>query len=227
MAAFGVLTRTARWVTPPCIDAPRGLQLHGPILGFGEQRRASAQQDRDDVELELVDDARPEVLPEDHRAALDADVPARRGPPRNVQGSLWSAGDECVARAAALDDRLRGTMRDDEDRRVEARLVTPRLDADVQHRSAHDNGTDGGEMGRQERTCLLVGLAHEHPVMEAIAVIAHAVADLHVRSGDEPVERHGHGGDDPSHQELLSWNKDASDGTGGEAPSVPRGPWDD
>jgi hypothetical protein len=56
------------------IDAARRRQRDRGTPGVGEERHATAEQDRDDVESQLVDDPGVEVLPDDGSTPRDADV---------------------------------------------------------------------------------------------------------------------------------------------------------
>ena len=60
----------------------------------GEEARASAQEDRRDVQLQLVDQTGRQVLVDDVGAAADEDVLVAGGLPRSLQGGLDPIGDE-------------------------------------------------------------------------------------------------------------------------------------
>jgi hypothetical protein len=101
------------WVTL-LSDAALRRQCDRPILGIGEEAHATAEQDRDEVQSQLLDDAGVEVVPDDRGTTGDADVPLAGCLPRQAQGSVRAIGDKRVARPAGLDDRLGWAVGDDQ-----------------------------------------------------------------------------------------------------------------
>ena len=89
-----------------------------------EEARAAAQEDRRDVQLQLVDQPGCQVLVDDVGAAADEDVLVAGGLPRPLQGGLDSVGDEGEGRVRE-GQRLPLVVGEDEDRLVEGRVVTP------------------------------------------------------------------------------------------------------
>src|SRR5215211_5712490 len=78
---------------PRRLDRPEFLELQ--IRSYSvEEARASAQEDRRDVQLQLVDQTGRQVLVDDVGAAADEDVLLAGGLPRLLQGRLDSIGDK-------------------------------------------------------------------------------------------------------------------------------------
>src|SRR5207237_5539536 len=90
-----------------------------------EDPLAGAEQDRRDVQRELVDDPGNEGLAHSRGAARDvyAALPGRLA--RLCVGSVEAAGDEVEGRPAFHLDRLSSLMGEHEDRRVVRRLGRP------------------------------------------------------------------------------------------------------
>src|SRR5512141_494636 len=97
---------------------------HAPVE-VAEEARSAAEEERGDVDLELVDQAGAEELLEDARTARNGDVLAACGRAGLLDRGSRPAGDENERRPALLDERLPRVVRDDEDRGVEGRVVTP------------------------------------------------------------------------------------------------------
>src|ERR671912_986841 len=137
---------------PRRLDGADLLQLHLGVLEVVEEARTVAEQDRNDVELEHVQQSRRQILPGDVAAAPEPDVLAAGGLPCLIERGLDSVGDE-VERGPSL--HLHGITRvmgDDEHGVVVRRgwpppppplLVAPRTTADrAEHVSAHHAGPD-------------------------------------------------------------------------------------
>jgi hypothetical protein len=106
------------------LDHPRRLELDRPLETV-EEADAVAQEHRNDVQLKLVEQPRPQVLLGDARAARERDVLVAGGRPGLVERGLDALRDERERRASLLDLRLAGVMSEDEDRNAERRLVAP------------------------------------------------------------------------------------------------------
>src|SRR5215218_3857219 len=107
---------------PRRLDRPEFLELQ--IRSYSvEEARASAQEDRRDVQLQLVDQTGRQVLVDDVGAA-DEDVLLAGGLPRLLQGRLDSIGDKGESRVRE-DQRLALVVRVNEDRLAEGRVLTP------------------------------------------------------------------------------------------------------
>src|SRR5215208_2658820 len=89
-----------------------------------EEARASAQEDRRDVQLQLVDQTGRQVLVDDVGAPADEDVLVACGIPRSLQGRLDAIGDEGEG-GVREDQRLALVVGEDEDRLVEGWVLTP------------------------------------------------------------------------------------------------------
>src|SRR5262245_24627944 len=96
-----------------------------PAPLVGEERGATAQQDGDAVDLELVEQAGPEVLLGDAGAARQGYVLVLRGRAGVLQRRLDSLRDEEERRASLFDDRLARVMREHEHGNAEGRLLAP------------------------------------------------------------------------------------------------------
>src|SRR5262249_29771114 len=115
-----------------------------------EQPLACPEDDRNDVEVGLVEHPGGEVLPHGTRAAGDRYVPVVSRRPGLLQRGLDAVGDEHERRAALHRQRLARVMGEHEDGRVEGRVLTPparpRLVphpvAAAEHLAAHDVGAD-------------------------------------------------------------------------------------
>jgi hypothetical protein len=114
--------------------------LQGDLPGAVEQAHAAARDNRDEVDLDLVEQPGLQVLPGEVGATDDQDVLAARGCPRPLQRHLDALGDEAVGRASVLGHRGPGAVGDDEHRHRERRVVAPRRLTDVEHRPADQDG---------------------------------------------------------------------------------------
>jgi hypothetical protein len=83
----------------------------------------------------------------------------------------------------------------EDDRRVEGRRVSPRLEADVEH-ALPDHDRSRPRVTLRPEFGIGVGFAGEHPIVKPI--------DALVGSCDESVERHREIEVDPGHRHLLS-----------------------
>jgi hypothetical protein len=83
-----------RWVTPGSFDGPDLLELHFGVPEVVEEASTVAEQDRNDVELEFVQQSRCQVLPSNMGTFPEHDVLAAGGLPCLVQRGLDSVGDE-------------------------------------------------------------------------------------------------------------------------------------
>src|SRR4051794_2595268 len=174
-----------------------------------EQPPPRAEQDRRDVEEELVHDARAEALLRDLGAAGDVDGALTRG-----RTGLLDRGFDAVHEGEGRireDERLARVVRDDEDGHVERRLVAPPAvrvrivlpwpGAAAEHPPAHDHRAGAGDR-RADELAVLVLLAAlepvlrtprgepERPLVQRHPARAEWILERGVGPGDEAVERH-------------------------------------
>ena len=151
------------------LDALAGAEAEAGV----EQALAVTQQHRDDVQLELLEQPAGQHLAQQLPATGHRHVLAAGGLPGQLDRPLDPLGDERERRAALALEHLPGAVGDDEHRRPERRIVTPRVLAGVEHAPAHDIGT-----GRRER--LLDDLRVDRPFAAGEALPlppAHGVDD--------------------------------------------------
>jgi hypothetical protein len=163
-----------------------------------EEPLARPEHQRDDVQPQLVDGPRREILVDRRAAAGDGDVGVAGGRAGPGQGRLDPIGDEGERRPALHRQRLARMVGEDEDRRVVGRVVAPPAlpveipvaAAGTEHVAAHHvrpgrgDGLDGGGVGLR----LL-----EHPAVQAaVDALAEGRVRALVRPGREAVDRHRH-----------------------------------
>src|ERR671923_1265104 len=192
------------------LDRPDLLKLDLGAPEVVEEASAVPEQHRNDVELELVQEPRRQVLLNDLGAAPEPDVLTVRGLLRPRQCPLDPVGDEVERRAPLHLDRLARVMGEDEHvvvvRRVVSPPTLPRLIPPVpaahgpEHIAAHHTGADV-RARFFDYPCALVDLAALHvmrlapsgqrnyPVVEPLPTLAERVLLALVRAGDESVCR--------------------------------------
>src|SRR3989440_13077651 len=116
-----------------------------------KERLTTAEQDRRDRDMHLVDEPRLEILAHRGRSAADLDIEPARGLPGATERFLNSAGDEMKDGPAFHCDRLARVVHQHEYRHVIRRVlappaappvVGPRPAHGAEHVSAHDIRTD-------------------------------------------------------------------------------------
>src|SRR5829696_5640611 len=174
-----------------------------------EEARASAQEDRRDVQLQLVDQTGRQVLVDDVGAAADEDVLLAGGLPRLLQGRLDSIGDKGEGRVRE-DQRLALVVRENEDRLAEGRVLTPPappwivapcaaggrtelapphdLGADIRILLG-DHGTADVLLAALHADALAPRLQPGHPVVKPFAALTERVLLALVRAGNVAVQR--------------------------------------
>src|SRR3989440_12944444 len=90
-----------------------------------KQRLTTAEQDRRDRDMDLVDEPRLEILAHRGRPAADLDIEPARGLPGATERFLDSAGDEMKDGPAFHCDRLARVVRQHEHRHVIRRGLPP------------------------------------------------------------------------------------------------------
>src|SRR5207247_1734845 len=116
-----------------------------------KERLTTAEQDRRDRDMHLVDEPRLEILAHRGRPAADLDIEPARGLPGATERFLNSVGDEMKDGPAFHRDRFARVVRQHEHRHVIRRVlappaappvVGPRPAHGAEHVSAHDIRTD-------------------------------------------------------------------------------------
>src|SRR5207249_290093 len=90
-----------------------------------KERLTTAEQDRRDRDMHLVDEPRLEILAHRGRPAADLDIAPARGLPGATERFLNSAGDEMKDGPAFHFDRLVRVPRQYEHRRMIGRILSP------------------------------------------------------------------------------------------------------
>src|SRR5438552_5939960 len=167
-----------------------------------EDPLAGAEQDRRDVERELVDDAGNEGLAHSRGATGDVYAAALAGRlTRLCVSGVEAAGDEVEGRPAFHLDRLSSVMGEHEDRRVVRRLGTPPaapvlipLAADrPEHVPPHDvRAARTHEPVGRRRVGVVGALVAEMPAVELAPTLAEWILAALVGPSDETVERDRH-----------------------------------
>src|SRR3989442_976937 len=198
-----------------------------------KERLTTAEQDRRDRDMHLVDEPRLEILAHRGRPAADLDIKPARGLPGATERFLNSAGDDMKDGPAFHRDRFARVVRQHEHRHVIRRVlappaappvVGPRPAHGAEHVSAHDIRTDAfpealGKIvvGTRRPARFSVYLAKraraDVPAVQLLATHAEWVLQSLAGAGAVPVERDrevvdaqfGHG---------LSLNGDCSFRTG-------------
>src|SRR4051795_12591382 len=162
---------------------------------------AGAEQDRRDVQRELVDDPGKEGLAHSRGAARDvyAALPGRLA--RLCVSGVEAAGDEVEGRPAFHLDRLMSVMGEHEHRRVVRRLpappATPVLIPLAADRPEHVPPNDlraarAHEPAGRGRVGVVGALVAEMPAMELAPTLAEWILAALVGPSDETVERDRH-----------------------------------
>src|SRR5947207_1335983 len=174
-----------------------------------KERLTTAEQDRRDRDMHLVDEARLEILAHRGRPAADLDIAPARGLPGATERFLNSAGDEMKDGPAFDGDRCARVVRQHEHRHVIRRVlappaaplvVGPRPAYGAEHVSAHDIRTDAfpealGKIvvGTRRPTRFAVYLAKraraDVPAVQLLTTHAEWVLQPLAGAGAVPVER--------------------------------------
>src|SRR5215213_1610089 len=166
-----------------------------------EDPLAGAEQDRRDVERELVDDPRNEGLAHSRGATRDVYAGLAGRLTRLCVSGVEAAGDEVEGRSAFHLDRLVSVMGEHKHRRVVRRLGTPPaapvlipLAADrPEHVPPHDvRAARAHEPAGRRRVGVVGALIAEMPTMELAPTLAEWILAALVAPSDETVERDRH-----------------------------------
>src|SRR3954467_3431758 len=166
-----------------------------------EDPLAGAEQDRRDVERELVDDAGDERLAHGRGATRDVYAALSGRFTRLCVSGVEAAGDEVEDRPAFHLDRLVSVMGEHEHGRVVRRLGTPPsapvllpLPADrPEHVPPHDvRAARAHEPAGRGRVGVVGALVAEMPAMELAPALPQRIVAALIGPGDETVERYRH-----------------------------------
>src|SRR5947209_295147 len=166
-----------------------------------EDPLAGSEQDRRDVQRELVDDAGTESLAHSRGAARDVYAALAGRFTRLCVSSVEAAGDEVEGRPAFHLDRLSSVTGEHKDRRVVRRLGTPPaapvlipLAADrPEHVPPHDvRAARAHEPAGRSRVGVVGTLVAEMPAVELAPTLAERILATLVGPSDETVERDRH-----------------------------------
>ena len=193
-----------------CADELDALVAAGRVAEIVEEPLPVAQEDRRDRHVQLIEEARPEELPDRARPAGDQDVFAARGLPRLLERRLDAAVDEVERRAALHRDGRMGVVGEHVRGVVVRRIVSPPAgplliapgSSDrTEHVAPHDRGADpvvapGDEIVVDARFAAVhaehipaAGARCQHPFVEAFAADAERFIEALIGSGAVPVER--------------------------------------
>src|SRR3954464_9891012 len=197
-----------------------------------EDPLAGAEQDRRDVERELVNDAGTQGLAHSRGAARDVYAALAGRLARLRVSSVEAVGDEVEGRPALHLDRLSSVMGEHEDRRVVRRLGTPPaapvlipLAADrPEHVPPHDvRAARAHEPVGRRRVGVVGALVAEMPGMELAPTLTEWIIAALVGSSDETVERDRHVAGGVRHRRPLGLVCDfaSGDSTPGTAAKPP------
>jgi len=173
-----------------------------------QQMLSGAEQDGRDGELHLVDQAGAQVLSNRGNAATQSNVETVRGVSCPLERRVNTIGYEMENRPASHLERRTGVMRQDEDRCVVGRLVTPpafpvvirpRSTDGPEHVSAEDPRADARESARGDivvDACfarfrpmhLLEGARMKEPVDQFRTIDAERVLEILIRARTVTVE---------------------------------------
>jgi predicted ester cyclase len=192
------------------LDGPHLLESHIRVPEVVEEAGTATEQHRNDVQLELVQQPRGQILLDDLAAAPQHDVFGAGGLLCLFERGLDSVGDEVERRPSLHLDRITRVMGEDEHGVVVGRVVTPparpllvspgTTAGRAEHVPAHHRGADVLPRFLDYPSALVhlaaflaVGLApggqRNHPAMEPLAALAERVLLALVRAGDETVQR--------------------------------------
>src|SRR3954452_11329726 len=188
-------------------------RLHAEGLDAVEDPLAGPEQDRRDVERELVDDPGDERLPHGPGAPRDVHAVIAGGFARLRVGGVESSGDEMEGRPAVHLDRLVSVMGEHEHRSVVRRLrspppapvLIPRTADRPEHVATHQVGAPRTHEPAGRRLVGLVGaLVAQVPAVQLPPALAQRVLATLLWPGDEAVKGNRHVACGVRHQHLPS-----------------------
>src|SRR5438045_2145339 len=190
-----------------------------------KERLTTAEQDRRDRDMHLVDETSLEILAHRGRPAADLDIALARGLPGATERFLNSAGDEMKDGPAFHRDRLARVFRQHKHRRMIGRIlppptapliVGPRPAHGAEHVSTHDVRTDAFPaslgnivVGTRRPARFPVHLAKrtraDEPVVQLLTTHAEWLLQSLAGAGAVPVERDREVVDAQFGHEILRW----------------------
>src|SRR4051795_10902239 len=194
-------------------------RLHPERLDSVEDPLAGPEQNRGDVERELVDDPRDKRLTHGRCAARDVHAVTAGGFARLRVGGIEPGGDEMKGCPAVHLDRLASVMGEHEHRSVIRRLGSPPptpvllpLTADrPEHVAAHQISASRTHEPASRRLVGLVGaLVAQVPAVQLPPALAQRVLATLLWPGDEAVKRNRHMTRGVLHQHPPKWLRPAS-----------------
>jgi len=192
------------------LDGLHLLESHTGVPEVVEEARTAAEEHRDDVQLELVQQSRGQVLPGDMAAAPQHDVLAAGGLLGLLERGLDSVGDEVERGPSRHLHRITRVMGEDEHGVVVGRVVTPPARpllvapgaaADrAEHVPAHHPGADVlSRLLEYQRALVHVaslpavgpapGGQRNRPFVKPLATLAERVLLALVRASDVTIQR--------------------------------------
>src|SRR6266446_4969318 len=135
-------------------DVLRAFIAQATHIDVVQQMLPGTEQDRPDGEMQLVDQAGAQILPDSGYAATEAHVAAAGCSARLLQGGVNAFGDKAKLRPSGHPERRPRVMRQHEDGRVIRRLVAPpalpalvrpRAPDRTEHVAPENPGTDSGK----------------------------------------------------------------------------------
>src|SRR5436309_3867819 len=169
-------------------DGLRAFIAQATHIDAVQEMLPGTEQDRPDGEMQLVDQAGAQILPDGGYAAAEADVAAVRCSARLLQGGVNAFGDKAKLRTSRHPERRPRVMRQHEDGRVIRRLVAPpalpaivrpRASDRTEHVAPKNPGADSG------KTLL------RDPVIDSRFAVVMAVHRPPYAQGEEPLHQLG------------------------------------
>src|SRR3989454_11032844 len=117
--------RAGRRGSPLARDILRAFIAQAAHIDAVQEMLPGTEQDGPDGEMQLVDQAGAQILPDSGYAATEADVAAVRCSARLLQSGVNAFGDKAKLRTSRHPERRPRAMRQHEDRRVIRRLPAP------------------------------------------------------------------------------------------------------
>src|SRR3954470_13787240 len=194
-------------------------RLHAEGFDAVEDPLAGPEQNRGDVERELVDDPGDQRLPHGPGTPRDVHAVIAGGFARLCVGGVEPAGDEMEARPAVHLDRLASVMGEHEHRSVVRRLRSPPpapvlvpLTADrPEHVATHQVGAPRTHEPAGRRLVRLVGaLVAQVPGVQLPPALAQGVLATLLWPGNESVKRNRHVARGVLHQHPPEWLRPVS-----------------
>src|SRR5215211_7303014 len=206
---------------PSALDHPRALQVDRPGAEVVEQADAAAEQDGYQVDVDLVEESRPDALLHDARGA-HADVLVAGDRFRLLEGAFQAVGDE-GERRSFVDPLLWDRAANNKDRYVQGVFATPPIGEvegpSTEHQRPCRFARLAEELGGRRRDLEdhvgsrqpVFGVATGVPRQEPLAAVSHGCFSAVVRPTDKSVERDCEPGADLPHvRSPIPWSAPSS-----------------